>query len=149
MFHLCFLDACFKCLYLDVAYVSHVCCICVLSDVAHGCNGFQLFSVFFSNVSEACFKCFNCLQTYVATVVFGCFIPQSRHSIHTNNGWAMGVTASGSGWALGRGGCVRHGWELGHRRVVTWGAMGAQFCFDSILHEGGTAGASNGSHVWT
>ena len=38
----------------------------------YGCNGFQVFFRCFSSVLEACFKCLNCLQTYVATVVFGC-----------------------------------------------------------------------------
>jgi hypothetical protein len=43
MFHLCFLDTCCKCVYLDVAYVSHIRCNCCA-----GCNGFQFF-----------FKCFR------------------------------------------------------------------------------------------
>jgi hypothetical protein len=44
---------------------------------------------------------------------------------------------------MGGGGYVRRGWEQGHRRVVTQGVAGTQFCFDSILHEGGAARASN------
>jgi hypothetical protein len=40
---------------------------------------FKCVSEVFSSVSEACFKCFNYLQTYVATVVFGCF--KSRLSV--------------------------------------------------------------------
>ena len=57
------------------------CCICFTHtlhvfylDVAYGCSGFQ---VFFQVFSEVCFKCFNCLQTYVATIVFGCFKSRS------------------------------------------------------------------------
>jgi hypothetical protein len=30
MFHLCFSDAYCKCVYLDVAYVSQICCICFI-----------------------------------------------------------------------------------------------------------------------
>jgi hypothetical protein len=30
MFHLCFLDACCKCVYLNVVYVSHKCCMCFI-----------------------------------------------------------------------------------------------------------------------
>ena len=60
MFHLCF----FGCM-LQICLSG--CCICFTQTLhAYGCNGFL-------SVSEACFKCFNCLQTYVATVVFGCF----------------------------------------------------------------------------
>jgi hypothetical protein len=70
MFHLCFSDACCKCVYLDVAYVPHICCMCFIWMFAYGFNGFQVFS-------EACFKCFNCLQTYVAIVVFWCFKSRS------------------------------------------------------------------------
>jgi hypothetical protein len=53
-----FSDICYKCVYLDVAYV---------------CNGFQALFRFFSSVSEPCFKCFICLQTYVVAIVSGCF----------------------------------------------------------------------------
>ena len=30
MFHLCFPDVCFKCVYLDVIYVSHICGMCFI-----------------------------------------------------------------------------------------------------------------------
>ena len=30
MFHLCFSDVCCKCVYLDVAYVSHIHCMCFI-----------------------------------------------------------------------------------------------------------------------
>jgi hypothetical protein len=57
MFHLYFLDACCKCIYLDVAYVSHICYMCFCLDVAYGYNSFQVFSGVFLSVSEACFMC--------------------------------------------------------------------------------------------
>jgi hypothetical protein len=52
MFHFCFPDVCCKCVYLDVAYVSHIRCICFYLDVAYGYNGFQNFLGVF-------FKCFR------------------------------------------------------------------------------------------
>jgi hypothetical protein len=57
MFHLCFSDACCKCVYLDVAYISHIRCMCVFRC--------------FLSISVACFKCF--IYFYVATAEFGCF----------------------------------------------------------------------------
>jgi hypothetical protein len=30
MFQMCFLDTCYKCVYLYVAYVSHIRCICFI-----------------------------------------------------------------------------------------------------------------------
>jgi hypothetical protein len=48
--------------YLDVAYVL------------------QWFSGVFASVSDTCFKCFICLQTYVTSVVSGCF--KSRSVLH-------------------------------------------------------------------
>ena len=71
MFHLYFLNARCKCVYLDVAYVSHIRCMRVYLDVPYGCNGFQVFSGVFSSVSQACFKCFIYIHTYIATIVFG------------------------------------------------------------------------------
>ena len=70
MFHLCFLDACCKCVYLDVAYISHIHCMCFIWMLCMVEMVSIVFLGVFSSVSEACFKCFNCLQTYVATVVF-------------------------------------------------------------------------------
>ena len=75
--HLCFPDACCKCVYLDVAYVSHIRCMCFIWIFVYGCNGFQVFSGVFLSLLEACFKCFNYLQKYVATVVFRCFKSRS------------------------------------------------------------------------
>ena len=66
-----FSDVCCNCVYLDVAYVSHICFKCFILMLRMFYNGFQLFSRrFFASVSEACFIY---LQTYVTSVVFGCF----------------------------------------------------------------------------
>jgi hypothetical protein len=46
MFHLCFPDACCNYVYLDVVYVSHICCMCFIRMLRMGCNGFQV-----------CFRC--------------------------------------------------------------------------------------------
>ena len=54
--HLCFADACCKCVYLDVVDVSHIRCMCFIWMFAYGCSGFQVFSGVFSIVLEACFK---------------------------------------------------------------------------------------------
>jgi hypothetical protein len=47
MFHLCFPDACCKCVYLDVAYVSHIRCMCFI---------WMLHMV--AMVFQVCFRCF-------------------------------------------------------------------------------------------
>jgi hypothetical protein len=48
--------------YLDVAYVSHICCKCFIWILCMFCNGFQVFFwCFFASVSEACFKYFHLL----------------------------------------------------------------------------------------
>ena len=64
MFHLCFSDACCKCVYLDVAYVLHIRCMCfiwVLHMVAIvskcvACVFLQVFQKHVSSVSTA-FRC--------------------------------------------------------------------------------------------
>jgi hypothetical protein len=70
MFHLCvsgrMLQVCLSRCYICFTHTLHV----FYLDV---CIWLQWFSGVFSSVSEVCFKCFNCFQTYVATVVFGCF----------------------------------------------------------------------------
>jgi hypothetical protein len=56
MFYLCFGDICCKCVYLDVAFVSHICCrhfICMLRIFAMIFKCFQkLFLVFQKHVSS-------------------------------------------------------------------------------------------------
>ena len=48
-----FPDACYKCVYLDVAYVSHIRCMCFIWMFAYGCNVFQVFfQVFQKHVSS-------------------------------------------------------------------------------------------------
>jgi hypothetical protein len=61
MFHLCFLDTYCKCVYLNITYVSYI----RLFSSVFRCVFFQVF--------QKHIKCFVCLQTYDATIVFGCF----------------------------------------------------------------------------
>jgi hypothetical protein len=91
-----FLDICCKCVYLDVAYVSHISCKCFIWMLRTGCNGFQVLHVFLASVSDTCFKCFICLWTYVANVSSMCF--KSRSSVaHVT----MAPVASGQWLAAG------------------------------------------------
>jgi hypothetical protein len=53
-----FLYECCKCVHLDVACVSHICCKCFFSGY---CICLQCFSCVFARVSDACFECFSCL----------------------------------------------------------------------------------------
>jgi hypothetical protein len=71
-----FPDACCKCVYLDIAYVSHIRSMCFIWMLHMVIMVFKCFHVFLS-VLGACFKCFICLQTYVTTVVFGCYKSRS------------------------------------------------------------------------
>jgi hypothetical protein len=121
---------------LSVLDVSEVCFICIFwthvasvfiwmlhmfthtlhvfyLDVAYGCNGFQVFSGVFSSVLKACFKCFHCLQTYVATVVFGCF--KSRSGVASLLPTFCYIVSPG----VGRASIRRHGWVLLNRRRRT------------------------------
>jgi hypothetical protein len=59
---ICFIRRMFASVYLDVAYVLHICCNCFIWMLRMFYNGFQVFF----------FKCLICLQTYVASVAFGC-----------------------------------------------------------------------------
>ena len=57
------------------------CCIC-FTHTLHAlyldvCVWLQCFLSVFQVFQKLVFKCFNCLQTYVATVVFGCFKSRS------------------------------------------------------------------------
>ena len=82
-----FSDVCCKCVYLDVAYVSHICCkffIWMLHIVAMVFQGFYVFL----SVLDACFKRFICLQTYVASVIYVCFKSRS------------GIASPSSPWCL-------------------------------------------------
>ena len=62
-----FLDLCCKCVYLDVAYVSHICCNCFIWMLYMFAIVFQVFSRVFayvqahvSNVSSISYVCCNC-----------------------------------------------------------------------------------------
>ena len=62
-------------IYMLHMFYTYIACIlfrrlCMVAIV------FKCFLVFFS-VSEACFKCLNYLQTYVTTIIFGCFKSKS------------------------------------------------------------------------
>ena len=60
---------CCKCVYLNVAYVSHIYCKCLIWMLRMIYNGFQVFSGVFATVSDACFKFFICFQTYIACML--------------------------------------------------------------------------------
>jgi hypothetical protein len=61
---------------VSIAYVSHIYCNCFIWILRMCCNGFSSVScVFFCKC--ACFKCFVYLQTYIVSVVFGCFKSKS------------------------------------------------------------------------
>jgi hypothetical protein len=72
--------------YLDVAYIFTLI--------------FKCFYVIFSSVSNACFKCFIYLQTYVASVVSGCFKSGSGPSLLAFSCLAsVSPSPPGAGWA--------------------------------------------------
>ena len=55
--------------YLDVAYVSHICCKCfiwILHTLATACKCFrrmlQVLQTYVASVSDVCCKCFSCLR---------------------------------------------------------------------------------------
>jgi hypothetical protein len=76
-FFIYFFILCCQYVYLDVAYVSHIYWkrfICMLHML---CNGFSSVSVFLQVFQNACFKCFICLRTYIANILFRCFISRS------------------------------------------------------------------------
>jgi hypothetical protein len=60
---ICFPDICCKCVYLDVAYVSHICLqVFLFRCYICFCNGFHVFSGVFSSVSYACFNCLSAFR---------------------------------------------------------------------------------------
>jgi hypothetical protein len=59
MFHLCFWTYCYKCVYLDVTYVSHIYCKCFYLDMAYVCNGFQVFFMYFYKCFRSMFQVFH------------------------------------------------------------------------------------------
>jgi hypothetical protein len=72
-----FPDVYCKCVYLDIAYVSHMWCKYFIWILRMFYMVFKCFSGVFASVSDAYFKCFICLQTYVASVASGCFRTKS------------------------------------------------------------------------
>jgi hypothetical protein len=73
-----------KCVYLDVAYVSHICCMCFICML----RMFAMVSSVFLSISKACFKCFIYLQTYVVSIISGCFKSRSdvAHGMRMGSG---------------------------------------------------------------
>jgi hypothetical protein len=66
MFHLCVLDVCGKCVYLDVAYILHMLHVFYV-DVAYVCKDFHCFQVFlwflpFSQQKHFIFLIYLCVQ---------------------------------------------------------------------------------------
>jgi hypothetical protein len=72
-----FLDVCCKCVYLDVAYASHIYCKYFIWMLHMFAMVFKCFFSVFAIVSHSCLKCFICLQTYVTIVVSKCFKSRS------------------------------------------------------------------------
>jgi hypothetical protein len=73
-----FLGVCCHYVYLEVTYVSYICCKCFIWMLHSCCKGFQVFHVFFCKcVQTYVFKCFIRLQTYVANVLYGCIKSRS------------------------------------------------------------------------
>jgi hypothetical protein len=68
-----FLDICYKCVYLEFAYVSQLCCSVLSECCIYFTMAFKCFLYVFASVSDACFKYFIYLQTYVASVASACF----------------------------------------------------------------------------
>jgi hypothetical protein len=59
MFHMCFLDACCKCVYLDVAYVSHIRCMCFIWMLRIVAIVFKCWQVFFFKFFISIFQVFH------------------------------------------------------------------------------------------
>jgi hypothetical protein len=67
-----FIHVCCKCIYLDVAYVSHWILQVFYLNVPYVCNGFSsVFSRVLASVSHKCLKCFICLLLYVPSIASG------------------------------------------------------------------------------
>ena len=57
----CF-NVCCKCVYLNVARVSHICCMCFIWMLHIFCNGFFKRFRCFTSVLDVCCKCFNLFE---------------------------------------------------------------------------------------
>jgi hypothetical protein len=67
MFHMFFGRTLQVCLFGCCIYFTHMMQVFYL-DVAHVCNGFQVFSGVFATIQMHVFKCFICLLLYVANL---------------------------------------------------------------------------------
>jgi hypothetical protein len=82
-----FSDACCKCVYLDIAFISHICCKCFIKMF----RMFAIISSVFASILDVRFKCFIYLQMYVANVASECFKTRSdvaHVAMHVRNGGA-------------------------------------------------------------
>jgi hypothetical protein len=71
-FFICFSNACCKCVYLDVAYVSHICCECfimILRMFVMVSSVFRCFCECFKRM----FQVFHLSSDYIASVASRCF----------------------------------------------------------------------------
>jgi hypothetical protein len=81
MFHLCFPDACCKCLSRCCICFTHMLHVFYL-DIAYGCNGFQVFSNIFSSISTILRHMLQLLYLDISKVdqVLHLFFPPSTAS---------------------------------------------------------------------
>jgi hypothetical protein len=111
------------------------CCICFTHmlqlfylDVAYMLQWFSSVLLFLSGL-DTCFKCFICLQTYVASVVYGCF--KSRSSVASPSSPCVSSSPS---VALHPSQTRRErarGWWRGRERMLSPSVM--RGCFDGML----------------
>jgi hypothetical protein len=73
-----FFDVCYKCVYLDVAYVFTYMMQVFYLDVAYVYNGFKCFLCVFA---RRMFQMFICFHTYVAIVAPVCFKTRSSVAV--------------------------------------------------------------------
>jgi hypothetical protein len=69
---MCFPDVCDKCVYLDIACVSHICCMCFIWMLHIFCNWFLSVFMCFYKCFRRMLQVFQLFRTYVINVSFGC-----------------------------------------------------------------------------
>jgi hypothetical protein len=72
-YFICFLDICCKCVYLDIAYVSHICCKCFIWMLRMFVMIFKYFWMFLQVVQIHVSSVSSIFQTYVTSAASGCF----------------------------------------------------------------------------
>ena len=78
IFHLCFPDTCCKCVYLDVAYVSHIRCMCFIWKLCMVAMVFKCFQMFFQVFQKHVSSVLTAFRRMCATFVFRCFKSRSN-----------------------------------------------------------------------